>query len=157
MDAFEICDLLISFLKKSNLHYLLNESPFGVTINIKKKFIRNKDGTLRFSSLNQNDETKVQKSKVQLLKESPPIMQNQIPSPTFTNIIQNQNTKHPKKPSEQFSASDSFISKSSLLLQTLPMESMFTRVSQYSLKSRNQCAIKICHYVWYNNALSKFS
>ena len=34
---------------------------------------------------------------------------------------------------------------------------MTIRVSQYSLKSRNQCAIKVCHYVWYNNALSKFS
>ena len=51
MDAFETCDLLINCLKKSNLNYLLNESPFGVTINIKKKFIKNTDGTIRSPSL----------------------------------------------------------------------------------------------------------
>ena len=34
---------------------------------------------------------------------------------------------------------------------------MSSRVSQYSLKSMNQCAIKMCHYVWYNNTLSGVS
>ena len=43
----ETCDILLSYLKKSNLNFQLNESPFAAYIEIKKSFIRNKDGSER--------------------------------------------------------------------------------------------------------------
>ena len=43
----ETCDILLSYVKKSNLNFQLNESPFAATIEIKKSFIKNKDGSAR--------------------------------------------------------------------------------------------------------------
>ena len=42
---------LLQLVKKSNLNFNIIESPFSVTITIKKSFIKNKDGTLRSSGL----------------------------------------------------------------------------------------------------------
>ena len=44
----ETCDILLSYVKKSSLNFQLNESPFAATIEIKKSFIKNKDGSARF-------------------------------------------------------------------------------------------------------------
>ena len=48
MDPSETCDLLLRHIKKSNLNYNLSESPFSVMISIKKSFIKDKNGSLRF-------------------------------------------------------------------------------------------------------------
>ena len=53
MDPSVTCDLLLSHVKKSNLNYNLSESPFSVTINIKKTFIKEKNGALRFPLLSE--------------------------------------------------------------------------------------------------------
>ena len=44
MDAKNTADVIISFIKKSNLNYQIQESPFSLLINIRKSYIRNKNG-----------------------------------------------------------------------------------------------------------------
>ena len=44
MDAFKICDLLLSHVKSSNLNYSLQESPFSIHLSIKKSFIKDRNG-----------------------------------------------------------------------------------------------------------------
>ena len=44
MDAKCAADKIISSIKNSNLNYRLQESPFSLLINLRKSFIRNKNG-----------------------------------------------------------------------------------------------------------------
>ena len=46
MDPSVTCDQLLSHVKKSNQNYNLTESPFSVTISIKKSFVKEKSGAL---------------------------------------------------------------------------------------------------------------
>ena len=46
MDPFLVCDQLINYVKESGLNFCLYESPFGVTLNVKKSFIKGKDGNV---------------------------------------------------------------------------------------------------------------
>ena len=43
----ETCDIILSYVKRSNLNFQLTESPFAVNIAIKKSFIRDKSGLER--------------------------------------------------------------------------------------------------------------
>ena len=47
IDPSDICEKLISFVRKSNLNFHISESPFAVTINVKKTFIKDKNGVER--------------------------------------------------------------------------------------------------------------
>lgn len=51
MDANQTCDLILIYIKKSNLNWNITESPFFVSITLKKSFIKNKDGSLCESGL----------------------------------------------------------------------------------------------------------
>ena len=44
MDANQACNVLLSNLKESNLNWNLVESPFSLTINLKKSFIKDSEG-----------------------------------------------------------------------------------------------------------------
>ena len=44
MEAKNISDMVVSYVKKSKLNYSIQESPFSLLINIRKSFIRNKQG-----------------------------------------------------------------------------------------------------------------
>ena len=44
MDAIQACDIVVTTLKASRLNFFLQESPFAITINIKKTFIKNHAG-----------------------------------------------------------------------------------------------------------------
>ena len=44
MNASKACDVVIRTLKASCLNFFLQESPFGITINVRKTFIKNQDG-----------------------------------------------------------------------------------------------------------------
>ena len=44
MDANNVADAIVSSVKKSNLNFYLQESPVSVNINIRKTFVKNKDG-----------------------------------------------------------------------------------------------------------------
>ena len=44
MDAKSTADVIISCVKKSNLNYQIQESPFSLHINLRKTFVRNKNG-----------------------------------------------------------------------------------------------------------------
>jgi hypothetical protein len=54
MDASQTSDLILSIIKKSNLNFSLSESPFSVTIQVKKTFIRDRDGSIRSSGIDEN-------------------------------------------------------------------------------------------------------
>ena len=53
MDASKTSDLLITYVKKSNLNFSLNESPFAISISIKKTFVKDKNGMPRHSQLSE--------------------------------------------------------------------------------------------------------
>ena len=53
MDAKQTCDTVLGFIKKSNLNWNIVESPFSVTVTIRKSFIKNKDGSSLRSGLEQ--------------------------------------------------------------------------------------------------------
>ena len=55
MDAHQACELLLQLVRKSNVNYLLSESAFSVSLQIKKTFLKNKDGSLRSSQLGEHD------------------------------------------------------------------------------------------------------
>ena len=54
MDANQTSELLLSYIRKSNLNFNIVESPFSLTVTIKKSFIKNKNGSLRHSGLDSN-------------------------------------------------------------------------------------------------------
>ena len=51
MDANETSEAILNLVRKSNLNFNIIESPFSVTITIKKSFIKNKNGTFRKSGV----------------------------------------------------------------------------------------------------------
>ena len=51
ISANQTCEQLLREIKKSNLNFYISESPFAVTINLKKSFIKQKDGSVRDSKL----------------------------------------------------------------------------------------------------------
>ena len=51
MDPVATCDLLLSYLKLSNLNFHLAESPFSAYIEIRKTFIMDKSGSYKTSCL----------------------------------------------------------------------------------------------------------
>ena len=55
MDPKQSCDILLSYLKKSNLNFSLAESPFTVTIDIKKTFIKDHHGVSRTSGFSDHN------------------------------------------------------------------------------------------------------
>ena len=76
MDAYEISDFILSLIKKSNLNFSLSESPFSVSIDIKKTFIKNKDGSTRSSNIPENSSFSFNTQKVQPIVPIPPKVQN---------------------------------------------------------------------------------
>ena len=44
MDANSAVDMIVSTVKTSNLNFLIQESPFSLQINLRKTFIKNKNG-----------------------------------------------------------------------------------------------------------------
>ena len=54
MNANQTCDQVLNFVKNSNLNYSINESPFSVTISIKKTFIKDKSGCVRGPKIGEN-------------------------------------------------------------------------------------------------------
>ena len=69
MDASKVADLIINFVKKSNLNFCIQESPFSLCINIRKSFIKNKDGKnlepSRDILFNNNEVTTTEKVKLE--------------------------------------------------------------------------------------------
>ena len=51
MDPNQTCEILLSNLKQSNLNFSIAESPFAVTINLKKTFIKDQNGVSQSSGL----------------------------------------------------------------------------------------------------------
>ena len=45
MNANQACDIVVATLKSSRLNFFLQESPFSITVNIKKTFIKNQAGS----------------------------------------------------------------------------------------------------------------
>ena len=53
MDPFHTCEILLSYVRKSNLNFSLYESPFSVSLSIKKAFIKHQNGSVRSSKLSE--------------------------------------------------------------------------------------------------------
>ena len=51
MDPNQTCEFILNQIKTSNLNYTLTETPFAVTLNIKKSFIKEKSGSVRSSGV----------------------------------------------------------------------------------------------------------
>ena len=51
MDAQETCESVLKYIKKTNLNWNIVESPFSVTITLRKTFIKKKDGSFLKSGL----------------------------------------------------------------------------------------------------------
>ena len=56
MDANKTCEIVLKYVKKSNLNWSLTESPFSVTINVKKSFIKDQHGVFRTSEIVNHEE-----------------------------------------------------------------------------------------------------
>ena len=97
MDAYQTSEVLLSYIKMSNLNFSLVESPFGVTITLKKSFIKNQDGSLRRSGLNNHPSSFQQSftSPHQLFQNQKPTMQplhvRSDRSITFPELAKDQN------------------------------------------------------------------
>ena len=114
MDANQTSDLVLSFIKRSNLNFNIVESPFSLSIPIKKTFIKNKDGTMRKSGLNATsmEETSVDQKFSSVQLSFVPSQQDSIP--TFNPQIQHQIQKCLSNP------------------QILPMSTTQTLVSRHN-------------------------
>ena len=56
MGANQTFESILKNIKLSNLNFTILESPFSATVTIKKTFIKNKDGTLRSSGIEINQQ-----------------------------------------------------------------------------------------------------
>ena len=88
MDANQTCEILMSYIKKSNLNWSITESPFSVSITLKKSFIKKKDGSLCESGLDPIISPNKQEKSSNL--EKPSSMQLQQP---MINTYSTKNTK----------------------------------------------------------------
>ena len=69
MDAYNAANAIISSVKKLNLIFYLEETPFSLFINVRKSFIMNKDGHYLSPPLSEtSDDTIGQKLKVEKLE-----------------------------------------------------------------------------------------
>ena len=59
MDPSAVCEALLSHVKASSLNFCLNESLFGVRINIKKSFVKDKNGIVKNPTVSNFCETHV--------------------------------------------------------------------------------------------------
>ena len=57
LNPSDACDVLLSYVKRSNLNFQISESPFSVNVEIKKSFITNKNGVERSASFDDNSDT----------------------------------------------------------------------------------------------------
>ena len=55
MDPVRTCDVLLSYLKLSNLNFHLTESPFSASIEIRKTFVKDKNGFYRTRAFSGSD------------------------------------------------------------------------------------------------------
>ena len=51
MDAIQTSELLLTLIRESNLNFSIIESPFSLSVNLKKTYIRDKNGVPRRSGL----------------------------------------------------------------------------------------------------------
>ena len=92
MDANQTCDLLLSYIKKSNLNWSITESPFSVSVTLKKTFIKNKDGSLCESGLEPTTFPSQQGKSSTLMKPSCPSMPSSLQQQTQVNPYPTKNT-----------------------------------------------------------------
>ena len=82
MDAHYAANIVISSVKKSNLNYCIQESPFSLFINLRKTFIKNKSGNVAEAPTsevteNTNDDNE-QKIKVEKLEQDKSYLSDSI-------------------------------------------------------------------------------
>ena len=71
MSATNAAAVVLSAVKKSNLNYYIQESPFSLMINLRKTFIKNKDGYILYPppSVTTEEDTNDEKLKIEKLEK----------------------------------------------------------------------------------------
>ena len=62
MDANQTSEAVLNLIRKSNLNFKIEESPFTLTITIRKSFIKNKNGNIRSSGFENSSSTVLQEN-----------------------------------------------------------------------------------------------
>ena len=62
MDANQTSEAVLNLVRKSNLNFKIEESPFTLTITLRKSFIKNKNGTVRRSGLESSNSTALEQN-----------------------------------------------------------------------------------------------
>ena len=68
-NANNAADAVISSVKKSNLNFFIQESPFSLVINLRKSFVKNRDGHFLYPSRSDTTDTTEQKLKIEKLEK----------------------------------------------------------------------------------------
>ena len=61
MDAFQTSDWIVSIIRSSNLNFSLTETPFSVSVVLKKSFTKKKYGSVRSSLIKMNADSTLSK------------------------------------------------------------------------------------------------
>ena len=81
MDAINAANAVISSVKKSNLNYYIQESPFSLYINLRKSFIKNKSSNVvlcHVPSSDSTDNTNEHEIKVEKLEQDKTYLNNYV-------------------------------------------------------------------------------
>ena len=61
MDAFQTSDWIVNIIRSYNLNFSLTETPFSVSVVLKKSFTKKKDGSVRSSLIKVNADSTLSK------------------------------------------------------------------------------------------------
>ena len=144
MDANQTSDYLLSLVQISNLNFNLSESPFSLTLNIKKSFIKNQDGSLRSSKIETDknhdrqliDENKILKEEIRSLKDV--IANRDYELDTLKQTTGNLSMKLEKAKAEL--AENIFNANAEAKIQKVTQKDLKAKMDVKEVKSREQAA-----------------
>ena len=68
MDASQTSEIVLKYVKKTNLNFNIVKSPFSFTVTIKNSFIKNQDGILQTSVFQESSASIDQQHSLTLIK-----------------------------------------------------------------------------------------
>ena len=101
MSATNAAAVVLSAVKKSNLNYYIQESPFSLMINLRKTFIKNKDGYILYPPPSvTTEDTNDEKLKIEKLEREMSNLSIQLEKSKAENLAVNEKVKHLKTDNE---------------------------------------------------------
>ena len=86
MDANQTSELLLNIIRKSNLNFNIQESPFSITVTLRKSFIKEKNGSFRCSGLETLKPSMQKETNLLTKNQDPATMAKHGFPPNFANI-----------------------------------------------------------------------